>query len=74
MAVVVGATEVIGPPSRLVMVGVRWLRDWSCSQPNPSRTSSTTCSASRNGPGSQSGRASGEASKDGASESRHGPP
>ena len=47
VAVVVGATELIGPPIMLVRFGARRARDWSCSQPKPSRTSKTTCAAPR---------------------------
>ena len=48
-----------GPALQPAIVGARCARDWSWSQPSPSRTSSTTWSARRNKPGSQSGRCSG---------------
>ena len=58
MAVVDGATVVMAPPVSDVSAGIS---DWwasSCSQPRPSRISSTTCSAWRTGVGEPDGSAS----------------
>ena len=54
-AVVDGTIVVIGPPAIEHSVGARERRSWSCSQPSPSSTSSTTWSASTAGAGSQAG-------------------
>ena len=55
-AVVVGATELIGPPSNPAKTGA--VRNRSCNwrQPRPSRVSSTTWAAPPRGAGSHAGR------------------
>ena len=55
VAVVEGATVVIGPPSRLDRTGALAARVASWFQPNPSTTTSTTRSASWAAAGSQLG-------------------
>jgi hypothetical protein len=51
VAVVVGATVEIAPPTIEVSAGINRRRAWSCSQPNPSRINSTTWSAAATGSG-----------------------
>ena len=55
--VVDGTTVVMGPPSIAASVGARWLRSRSCSHPNPSTSSTTTCAASRAESGNHAGSA-----------------
>ncbi len=55
VAVVDGATVGMSPPAMAASVGAMWRRSWSCSQPSPSRTSSTTWRASAATAGSQEG-------------------
>jgi hypothetical protein len=57
-AVVLGATVQIDPPSIDAIVGARVRRSCNWSQPRPSRTSSTTWSASAADGGSQEGASS----------------
>ena len=54
-AVVLGATEVIGPPTPLASTGARARRSCSCSSPRPSITRSTTCPAPLAGSGNHAG-------------------
>ena len=51
MAVVVGTTEVIGPPMPVPMVGVACFAAWSWAQPTPSSTRSMIWAARRDGLG-----------------------
>ena len=55
VAVVVGTTEVIGPPAAPASVGRRRPDACSCSQPSPSSTSRTTWRAPRTGSGTHAG-------------------
>ena len=55
LAVVLGATEVILPPTPDAKVGASASRVRSCSEPKPSRTRSTTCDASATGAGIHDG-------------------
>ena len=57
VAVVVGATVVIGPPAIAARVGARCRRACSCSHPSPSTTNSTTCARRAATAGIQSGLA-----------------
>ena len=58
LAVVLGATEVIVPPTPDAKVGASASRARSCSEPRPSRTRSTTCEAPASGAGIHDGSGS----------------
>jgi hypothetical protein len=56
VAVVDGATVVIGPPAMAMRFGARWRRSWSCSHPRPSMASRTVWRAPSTTSGIHDGR------------------
>jgi hypothetical protein len=72
--VVEGATVVTGPPAMAASVGARSSRSWSCSQPSPSTTNSTTWCAPATPAGIQAGVSSGGPSSAGTMFAMQAPP